>query len=466
MKQKKEKKILVLLESEKFIRTFLETNALDKLKSKYTVNYIFLETLRKHKSLKKIKNKLFYEITDLNRKLGKLTSRFFYYSNFSKSKSYKFRLKRHLNSQILYNKNIFVFFRYLLFVRGLLSKKGILHLIILPIISLKIFRNYFYKMILEKIEIPANIDNFLNKNKKNKIILIVASNGTDFITLALDRIKTSYKNVKDIIMLDNWDNISSKGGFWHKPNALITWGTQSSNDARKIFNLKSNLYEFGTPSYKNHFINRYKKEPRYYNFKYILFSGPALPFDELNVLKKIDNILQKNILLKGLKVIYRPHPVRQRRCSRDNFYKEKFKNVILDKDAKKFYRKNLHYSFNTPLNYFPSLLKNSEFVIAPLTTLLIESLIFYKKVLILLHNDDFHYETPGRTFDNMEHLKVLKNKNFLDYSYNFEDLENVLVNAYKSRHKKNKKKINAFLEKVIKNPKNFNKNILNLVNKL
>ena len=112
------------------------------------------------------------------------------------------------------------------------------------------------------------------------------------------------------------------------------------------------------------------------------------------------------------------------------------------------------------------MIKNSEFVIAPLTTLLIESLIFYKKVLVLLHNDDFHYETPRRVYDNMEHLKVLRNNSFLNYSYDFQDLKQVLVKTYKKRKSVNKKKIDLFLDKVIKNPKNFDKNILKLVNKL
>ena len=170
---------------------------------------------------------------------------------------------------------------------------------LLPIVSMRIFRFYFYELILKYNKIPQNINKFLKKNKNHKIIIIVASTGIDFFTLLLDKIKKEYKNTKDIIMIDNWDNISSKGGFWHKPNALITWGTQSSNDAKKIFNIKSsNLYEFGTPSYKNYFINRYKKEKRLYDFKYILFSGPALPFDDLNALKVIDDILKIIIYLK------------------------------------------------------------------------------------------------------------------------------------------------------------------------
>ena len=191
----------------------------------------------------------------------------------------------------------------------------------------------------------------------------------------------------------------------------------------------------------------------------------TLGMNDLNALKKIDQIIQKNSVLKDLKVIYRPHPVQQKRSSKNNFYNETFKNIILDKDAKKFYKKKFTQSFVTPLNYYPSLIKNSEFVIAPLTTLLIESLIFFKKILVLLHNDDFHYETPRRTFESMEHLKILRNREFLNYSYNFDDLEKALVNSYMTRNIKNKKKISNFLNKVIKNPKKFDKNIYNLVNK-
>jgi len=86
------------------------------------------------------------------------------------------------------------------------------------------------------------------------------------------------------------------------------------------------------------------------------------------------------------------------------------------------------------LDYYPSLIQNALFIIAPLSTMLLESLIFYKKVLILSHNDDFHYTTPHRNLKYFEHLQPIRKSDFLSFSYDKTDLLENLKFLLKSKN--------------------------------
>ena len=459
-------KVIIVLNDHLSYRTYIKTKSFNIIDKKFDVTYA-CSSLFKNKKLSnyKISGKkvIYFNISDHNRNLVYKISSLHFFSNLKKSLSYPYRYKRLLNFDILYNKNINLFKRGYLFFQNLLSKSNLWMVFYLPVISLKFLRNKFYNKYLNEIEIPSSVDNFLKKHNNEEIKIIVPSAGVDFFTISLDKLKRKYRNLKDIILINNWDNVSSKGAFWHQPNALVVWGDQTKKQAKDILGVKKNIFKLGTPSYLNFFRLRNKNIKKIYNFKYVLLAGPALPFDEISILHQLDKNISKNKI--KLKIVYRPHPHRHKRSCVDNFFKEKFKNVILDNDAKKYYKKTQAKIIQnyTNLNYYPSLIKNAEFLIAPLSTMLLEGLIFYKKILVILHNDHFHYTTPARNFNNLEHLKILKNFSPLSYSYNFDDLEQSFLKTFKSFKYVNKKNYDRFLKKIVNNPKNFNKKLIKIL---
>ena len=191
-----------------------------------------------------------------------------------------------------------------------------------------------------------------------------------------------------------------------------------------------------------------------------------MQFDEISLLKFLDKIISEEKI--KIKIIYRPHPNRHTRNCKDNFYGEKFSNIIMDYDAQNYYNKKESEIIKnyTSINYYPSLIKNAEFVIAPLTTMIIESLIFYKKILIIAHDDHFHYTSPYKKLKNMEHLQILKKfKEFL-ISYNNEGLKEYFNTILNNKKKIDKKKYNIFLKNIITNPKNYAFNLKRLISKL
>tara|TARA_B100000902_G_C27309877_1_gene917718 strand:- start:1800 stop:3170 length:1371 start_codon:yes stop_codon:yes gene_type:complete len=454
-------KILVIIDNQLMYRNFISTSAFSKLNKKHKLIFFFNNQLRK--TIKK-KNCFFYSFNSKKYQNIQLAiSTIFFFKNWNKSSSFKYRYLRMLNLHYLFNKKENVLTRYMKFICSFTSLTRLWYLF-LPIINLLNFKNWIVGSIIKKIEIPNEIKAFLINEKKIDLILMPSS-GLDPITLILDRISKLNKS-KKAVLINNWDNLSSKGSFWYKPEFLGVWGYQMKEHAANIQNIpKKNIFITGSPTYTKYFQIRNKKIISPYKCKYFLFFGPALPFDELRVLDNLDKILTNNKkIFKSIKIVYRPHPFRQHRASEDNFFKKKYKNIILDNQSKTYYKKNKS-SFYPALKYYPALIQNSELVIAPLSTMLLESLIFYKKILIIDHEDDYHFTTPKRNLKNFEHLKIIKNNKLFYFSRNLKDMENALIKCFRE-NKRKKKEIDNLRENILINSLNYKNLLSNAIEKI
>ena len=119
-------------------------------------------------------------------------------------------------------------------------------------------------------------------------------------------------NIKSIFLIDNWDNLSDKSLMWNKPDLIGVWGEQSRQHAIKIQKFQEEkVINIGTPRFENYFKERNNYQKSFFDFDYILFLGTALEFDEIKILKIIDNFIIKNkSKIPKTKIIYRPHPWR------------------------------------------------------------------------------------------------------------------------------------------------------------
>jgi hypothetical protein len=147
-------KILIIINDHITYRTYIDTKAFSLI-NKNLVTYA-INTTSNENNLKKIKIKNNCIKFDVNKKNDTLIfkiSALHFFSNLSKSLSYQYRFKRLLNFQVLYNSNYHIIKRIYLFFTNLLNKTSLWLLIILPIISLKTFRFYFYRCYLKKIKV-------------------------------------------------------------------------------------------------------------------------------------------------------------------------------------------------------------------------------------------------------------------------------------------------------------------------
>lgn len=396
------KKILFVLSDDLYCRNYIKTNVLDNLSNKFKIYYIADQNLtNNNKKLIKKKNFLgFYnftkkEIEDYNYLNWKFS---FIYEKKIKSTSLKILNKNYLNTKFKWSDEnkikILLRFPYRIFIT---IKKNI---------------NYFiYKNFGNEVKI---LDNFKKKNPiKNKIfdkikrnnpdLIVVPTQGNRRILYEVIRISKILKK-KTLHLCDNWDNPSSRKYIPPTADYLGVWGKQSMQHGIKFNNFnKDNIFILGSPRYENYF--RFKKNS-HFNFKYFLLLENYINHDIDKVLIKIDDMLENNKIFENFKLIYRPHPNRK---DDETIDINKFKHVILDPQLEKNYKRKIFDARAIPsLEYIPSLIRNAELIIAGPTTMIIESLFFKKKILILGY--------PGKNYFNFHnfikdayHLRGLKN---------------------------------------------------------
>ena len=371
-------KILVLISNELIIRNYINTNAFNLLKNQFKCK--FLINSRLIKSFKYKKKILIYKENDANSiNLSKIIMRIIYKQKNNNS-SYRF-------ISDTYKSKIKLYFRNESFIRNIfLLPKRILALII------RYFYFYFQQSFFFKIKDNYFLETFkVNKDIINtieelnpKLIIFPFQSMEDEAIYSVMKISKE-KKIKTLGLIDNWDNMFTKPIIDPKPNFLSTWGEQGEKIAIARHNYKKkNLFKLGTPRFDNYFYLRDKKLKSPFKFKYILFTEGWV-WDQLdNVLVKLNSLIKSSHILKNYKIIYRPHPWRK---GFEYFDFKKFKNIKIDPQLEENYKKkNFQTTFQPDLNYYPSLIKNADMVISGPTSMIVETLIFRKKVLILSHN--------------------------------------------------------------------------------
>lgn len=213
-----------------------------------------------------------------------------------------------------------------------------------------------------------------------------------------------------LFLINGWDNLSSKGIFPLLPDYLGVWGPQSLLDAVYIQGMPfSRTVLMGCARYEDYFVPENSSQ-KYFPHKYILFAGSVTPCDEITPLKLFDRLLEESGIPE-MKIIYRPHPWRNKRRCFDVFQPEDFKHVMLDPQVANGYYKEKRQgtescsSQNYPeLKYYPSLVNHAQFIISPMSSMILEAALFDAPALVLAHDDGIHPIPPSR-FAQFEHFQ-------------------------------------------------------------
>ena len=453
------KKILIIINSELYVRNYLKTNIFKILNTKYQIFFLANSEIKNRILLKKQNN--FEGFYSFSQKENIKTNRIMNISMWryrSRSKSFLYRVKWF--SEI----NFFEIFENTtskLIISKFLKIINVLKFnILIRVMGNKYIFPIFKKFYIDKNNVSKKLERKILKIKPDLIIFPTQSQSkADY-----DLVKICKENkIKSFFLIDNWDNLSDKSIIIDKPDVIGVWRKQTKKHAVDIQKFRRNqVYPIGTPRFEVYFQQRFKKVKNLFNFKYILFLGTALEFDEYKIVNKISQILKNNEEFKKIKLVYRPHPWRM---SKHEINFSNLDNVILDPQiADIYFKKKIDLSFQPNLNYYPSLIKNSEFVIGGLTSMIIESMIMYKKYLITA--------LPEKKFNNQynsshyhTHFKELKYSKYVKFCYSFENLENFFFTLWNNRVVNDLKKVdkerNYYLHK---DKNNYSKRILKIVN--
>jgi hypothetical protein len=194
-----------------------------------------------------------------------------------------------------------------------------------------------------------------------------------------------------LMVLEGWDNLTSKQIFLFKPNYIGVIGQLDVHNAMRIHGFEHNqIFQVGLPKFEILKRFQYVKE-RVGNSKTILYVGFFLPHDEINLLNQLQKTLGN--LDENTKILYRPHPGAKKRL----FMEQLDPRVQI---TKKWSSTKL-----PPLDseYMSDVL-DVDVVIGPPTTFLLECMLIGVPTLIDLTDDGIHRTTSSNSAKNYLHM--------------------------------------------------------------
>ena len=294
-------------------------------------------------------------------------------------------------------------------------------------------------LIEKKIKINKSFEELIDESNCN--LVLMPTNGYSPEVYDLLRLSKK-KKIKLNFIIDNWDNLSSKMIFFEKPEKIFVWGEQTKKHAQNIHSISSErIFKIGSARYENFFQSRDINLKNFFSYRYILFLGSSWAWDEERTLTYLDNVLEKNKkIFLNTKIIYRYHPFRQRR----NKFNLKWKNIIIDPQL---VENSKLKGRNWPnLEYYPSLIKNCQFVVGGFTTMLLETTIFYKKFIAIGYDDGKSLLNQKNALKHFEHLEGVEKLPNLEICYNKDKLEDIIIQTTKSLNTNQKHSIDKARE--------------------
>ena len=423
---KRKKKLLIVIPSDLYIRNYIKTGVFTDLENKYDCHYIANSKLTIRDQLcSKEKFKGFYTIDKKSQEIHQAIFDTLMWKNRRKSTSFLFRSERvtiDFNRVINGPKSriILRFFKWLIYKPIAIIKRRL--------IDIDFFHVFYISKLKDAVK-PNSTLNSIIKNGNYELVILPASGyaveGIDIAWICEEN------NLRCLFLIDNWDNLSSKTIMWKKPTYIGVWGQQAKEHAENIQDIEDyQISLLGTPRFMSYFENRNRELSSHFKFNYILFVGTALNFDEEFVLSEIDKVLENNREIWGdIRLIYRPHPWRQNECEVLDSYGD---NIITDPQILVAHD-DKSTRIQPDLDYYPSLISNAEFVMGGLTSMLIESLIFYKQFLALVHEDKKYVTNMRNAWKNFEHFRGLRGVEGVYFSKDINDLESRMIDCWKNR---------------------------------
>ena len=447
------KKIAIVITGDNYVRNYMSTNTFLKIEKKYNVRYFVNQNnvSKFNQFMKKKTTKFSYENNDFKKytKFHLLIT----YLNENKSKSIKYVVERILKHTNFHPENFLK--NIIFFPLTILSKikKNLIYYIFKALSKNKSKLIYKYKV---------NQKLYNSIKKFNPKLIIVPTAGQDLSFFDTTRIGKQLK-IKTIAIIDNWDNLSSRSHPYPRPDHYVVWGEQSKMHGHKIQSINpKNITVAGASRYDDYFKLREKRLKNYFNFKYALFfEGTGIEDDLTKTMDILEEAISVN-KIKNFKIIYRPHPWRKKIKRIDL---KRYKHILLDPQFKiNYYDNNFRNSFQPDLKYYPSLIKNSEFIISAPTTMVIESLIFYKRIILLAHgkNELFgHYNHVVR----LAHVQGLnKFKNIKTY-FDKNDLTKMFLNFFNKSNLNQKKSDSLRNYYLFNDNSSYDNRLLKIINK-
>lgn len=230
-------------------------------------------------------------------------------------------------------------------------------------------------------------------------LILIPSTNNDIRSLILLK-SLNKSDVKSLLVIDNWDNLSSKSVFHIKPTFISVMGFQQALHAHEIQGFKETAISIlGLPRYQS--LYRHKKNSSGLAIRSkiqeltIAYLGFGPPHNEVQVL---EFILDWNKTCYSddtrLTLIYRPHPTRTVRYGEMNFtnLKQKYPNLIDGSN-----------------DQLTDVLIECDLIISTPTTAIFDSALMRKPLMIDATDDCISRVNAKNSLQNYQHLLEFSN---------------------------------------------------------
>jgi len=247
--------------------------------------------------------------------------------------------------------------------------------------------------------------NFIKSLKSQ--ILIFPSTGAEEVIFELFEL-ARIENKKTVMVIENWDNLTSKTTFPINPDFITVMGEKSLNQAHVIHEIPlENIIITGLPKFEKIIEQRSVQQYKVASFSKIkiLYLGYSLPYDEHSAIILIHNKLLDLLGEDGFELTYRPHPFKQSRFFENDLIIPLSENFKIDSRISE----TLAESKMLPtidVDYV-SYLKSFDLIVTTPTTMVLEIMLLGIPCLVDGLDDGIHTTSPFFTLTQYLHQEDL-----------------------------------------------------------
>jgi hypothetical protein len=398
------KKVGLFIGSDFHARSIVESGVLDALTIDYKV-VVFTSSKIRTNYLARFSELNFAEF-EVSRKLNNLFAQYLALGTakyMNRSNSFRFRIKRYILSDYFPPNNLRAEF-----IWASKSFLKTLKVMMRILIGKSPFFKYKEKVYFKELMKQFNLSELKSLNFN---ILISWSQNAEPSAIAPILLGKEIK-VPSLVVVDNWDNLSSKSIFPVEPNALICFGQQSVNFAHSIQKFNNcKIYPIGSARfeiYRGVIDGSEKMAPQQ-----ILYAGSSIAAEDLEVLEIFENYYSANNVDINFK--YRRHPYPQGpELNLDNLFL-KFPRLFRPGQI-------LPNQALESLEQTKEELKITKILVAMPTTFLLEG-VLCKIPTVLISFKSKKVRTSSRLMiEELEHLKGINNLDNIFLVHNRNDL--------------------------------------------
>lgn len=414
------KKLLVFVDYDLIIRHFIKTRTFTLLEAVYDVKYVF------HEDHTSSKQGVYTNISELN--LKNYTTLFVPRTRMGLwDKIYNITALNNQRGTDNYKPR-----------RHLMAKtRGYLRTCYYEVLSSPLIFPIARKLMMNKMGSYDLLDKFLHDEKPDLIIhpSILAGYFINELLLLCPKL-----NIPLVLLMNSWDNPSVKAMSTGVPDRLVVWGPQTKNHAINYMRMPAErVLEFGAAQFETYRekiaesdleLREMFKVPK--GVPIILYGGASKLANETEHLQLLDKQIHEGKIAK-CHILYRPHPWRGGlSLGEKSFFEKKFEHVSMDPHMEKYYKdsidQNIHGFYPQDYSITRKILELVSAVISPLSTILLESIILGKPILMFYPKSDSKIADENlQTAMAMIYFKGFWNCPGIHVEYEVENLSTVMA---------------------------------------